>query len=57
MWNIKNNMEDIRGRKGKVNGRKSEGETKHERLWTLRKKWRVWEGSGVGGMVEPGGGY
>ena len=31
---------------------KSEGETNHERLWTLRNKLRVLEGRDVGGWVE-----
>ena len=41
MWNISNRAEDHRGREGKLNGKKSERETNHERLWTLRKKLRV----------------
>ena len=56
LWSIKNNMEDIRRRKGKVNWGKSEGEINHERLWTLRNK----QGFGredSGGMGEPGDGY
>ena len=36
---------------------KLEGETNHERLWTLRNKLRVLEGIGVGRLGEPGGGY
>ena len=36
LWSIRNNMEDIRRRKGKVRLGKSEGEMNHERLWTLR---------------------
>ena len=31
---------------------KLEGETNHERLWTLRNKLTVLEGSGVGGWVS-----
>ena len=54
LWSIRNNMEDIRRRKGKVNWGKAEGETKHERLWTLRTKLRVLEGRGLG---KPSGGY
>ena len=42
-------MEDIRRRKGKVNGGKSEREMNHERLWTLRYKLRVLEERVVGG--------
>ena len=41
-------MEDIRRRKGKMKGGKSEGEMNHERLWTLRNKLRVLEGRGWG---------
>ena len=39
-------MEDIRRKKGKVNWGKLEGETMHERLWTLKSKLRVLEGRG-----------
>ena len=53
MWNIRNRVEDHRGREGKLNGKKSEGETNHERLWTLGNKLIVSEGSGVGGWVSP----
>ena len=52
MWSIKNNTEDIRRRKGRGNWEKSEGEMKHERLWTLRNKLRVLEGSRVGIRVS-----
>ena len=38
LWNIKNNMEDIRRRKGKMKGAESEGERNHERLWTRESK-------------------
>ena len=48
MWNIRNCTEDHRGREGKLNGKKSERETNHERLWTLGNKLRVTEGSRVG---------
>ena len=48
MWNIRNSMEDIRGRKGKPKWGKSEGEVNHERLWTLGNKLRVSEGKGMG---------
>ena len=41
-------MEDHRGREGKLNGKKSERETSHERLWTLGTKLRVTEGKGKG---------
>ena len=52
MWSIRNNKEDIRRRKGKVNWEKSEGKTNHERLWSLRNKLRVLEGRGVGWWVS-----
>ena len=45
-------MEDIRRRKGKMNWGKSEGETNHEKLWTLRNKLRVLEGRRVRGWVS-----
>ena len=48
MWNIRNSMEDHRGREGKLNGKKSERETNHERLWTSGNKLRVKEGRGDG---------
>ena len=32
MWNLRNKAEDHRGREGKLNGKKSERETNHERL-------------------------
>ena len=53
MWNISNSMEDIRRRKGKMKGGKSEGETNHERLWTPGNILRVSEGMGVGRWVSP----
>ena len=46
MWNIRNSADDHRGRKGKLNGKKSEKETNHERLWTPGTKLRVTEGWG-----------
>jgi len=49
-------LEDIRGRKGKLKGGKSEGETNHERLRTPRNNLRVSEGRGwgeIGGGDEP----
>ena len=51
MWNIRNSAEDCRGREGKLNGKKSERETNHERLWTLGNKLRVTEGRGLGDGV------
>lgn len=44
-------MEDI-GRWREVSWGKSEGETNHERLWTLRNKLRVLEGKGLGAWVS-----
>ena len=35
-----------------MKGGKSEGETNHERRWTLKIKLRVLEGTGVGGWVS-----
>ena len=52
MWNIRNSTEDIRRRKGKTKGEKSEGEMNHERLWTLGNNLRVLEGRGVGGWAR-----
>ena len=52
MWSISNNTEDI-GRWREVSWGKSEGETNHERLWTLRNKLRVSEGKGMDGWVGP----
>ena len=43
--------------RGEENWGKLEGETNHERLWTLRNKLGVLEGRGLGGMGELGGGY
>ena len=51
LWSIRNNMEDIRRRKGKVNWGKSEGEMNHERLWT-RKQTGGFGGEGAGGWVS-----
>ena len=41
MWSIRNNTEDMGRRRGDVSWGKSEGETNHERQWTLRNKLRV----------------
>ena len=49
VWNIRNSMEDIRRRKGKMNEKKSERETNHESLFTLGSKQRAAGGEGVGG--------
>ena len=46
---MRNSAEDHRGRKGKLNGKKSERKTNHDRLWTLRNKLRA-SGGGGGGM-------
>ena len=48
MWNRRNSREDIRRRKGKLKGEKSEGEMNHERLWTLGNKLRASGGEGMG---------
>ena len=50
MWNIRNSAEDHRRREGKLNGKKSETETNHERLLTMGKKLRVASGE-VGGEM------
>ena len=44
-------MEDSRRREGKLNGKKSERETNHERPLTPGNKLRTAEGSGVGDGV------
>ena len=50
MWNIRNSMEDIRRRKGKMKGwGESEGKMNHETLWTQGNKLRASEGRGIGG--------
>ena len=49
IWNIRNSAEDHRGKEGKLNWKKSERGTNHERLWTPGNKLRVTEGRG-GGM-------
>ena len=48
-WNIRNSTEYYRASKGKLNGKKSERETNHERLWTLgnelivmERRWVAW---------------
>ena len=48
MWNIRNSVEDLRGREKKWNGKKSERETNHERLLITGNKGRV-AGEEVGG--------
>ena len=50
MWNIRNSVDDHRGREGKLNGKKPERETNHERLWILGNKLRVDRGAVGGGM-------
>ena len=49
-WNIINSAEDHKGREGKLNGKKSERETYHERFLTLGNKLRVAEGEVGRGM-------
>ena len=44
MWNIRNSTEDLRTREGKLNGKKSEREINHEKLWIPGNKLRVTEG-------------
>ena len=56
LWSVRNNMEDIRRRKGKVNWGKLEGETNHERL-DCEKQTEGFGGEGDGRLGEPGGGY
>ena len=50
MWHIRNSTEDHRGREGKPNEKKSERETNHERLLTLKSKLRVAGGEVVEGQ-------
>ena len=38
MWNARTSMEEHRGREGKLNGKKSEKETNHERLLIIGNK-------------------
>ena len=47
LGSIRNNTEDIGRWRGEVRWGKSEGETNHERLRTLRNKPRVLEGRGL----------
>ena len=49
LWKIRNNTEDHREREGKLNGKKSERETNHDRLLTLGNELRVVEGEVGGG--------
>ena len=53
MRNIRNSVEDHRGREGKLNEKKSGTATNHERLWTPGNKLRVSERRGVGGWASP----
>ena len=46
MQNRRNRPEDPRRREGKLNGKKSEKETKCERLWTPENKLKVTEERG-----------
>ena len=52
MWSIRNNMEDTGRWRGKVSWGKLEGETNHDRLWTLRNKLKVLEGRRMGSWVS-----
>ena len=49
---IRNNTEDIGRWRGEVRWGKSERETNYERLWTLRNKLMVLEGTWVRGWVS-----
>ena len=52
LWNIRNSTECNRGKEGKLNGKKSEGETSHMRLLTPRKQTEGWgKGGGWGNGV------
>ena len=46
MWDIRNSIEDHRVREGKLNEKKSERKTNHERFWILGNKLRITEGGG-----------
>ena len=48
-WTIRNSAEDHWGREGKLNGKKPERETNHERLSTVGNKLRVTGGDLGGG--------
>ena len=50
MWNIRNSVEDHRGREQKLNRKKSERETNHKRLLIIGSKLRVAGGEGGEGM-------
>ena len=51
MRNIRNTAGDNRGREGKLNGKKLEGETNHEGLLSMGNKLRVAGGEMGGKMV------
>ena len=50
MWNIRNSAEDPKGREGKLNGKSSERERRHERLLNTGNKVRI-AGGEVGGRM------
>lgn len=52
--NIRNSVEDHRGRKGILNGKESEKEINHMRLLTLGNRLRIAEGSGGMGLRGDG---
>lgn len=54
MWNIRSSTEDRRGREGKLSGKKSETETKHETLLSLGSTLRAAGGQGLGGWGDWG---
>ena len=56
LWSIRNNTEDMERWGGEVSWGKLEGETNHERLWTLRNK-QGFGGERGGELGEPRGGY
>ena len=47
MWNIRNSLEEHRGREEKLNGKSSESEKNNERLFSIGNKLRV-----AGGVVD-----
>ena len=53
LWSVRSNVVDIGRWKGEVSWGKLEGETNHEKLWTLRNKLRV-GGEGDRRLDEPG---
>ena len=54
MCHIRNSTDDHRGKEGKLNGKKSERETNHERLLNIGNKLRVAGGEVRGKKGELG---